>query len=98
MASGRGATRVRGRLARLYAALEIPGDLVLDLARVSVLGAAQALVENHRGLLEYRPEAVAIAVSGGTVRIEGEELEIGVVTPEEVTVVGRLRRIEFERG
>lgn len=103
-AASRGAAgrrpRARGgrpTLGRLLEALELPGDLVLDVPRLTVVGALQLTVENHRGLVEYQPDRVSIAVAPGRIRVEGEDLEIGIVAAQEVTVLGRLRQITFLR-
>ncbi len=54
-------------------------------------------VENHRGIVEYSSERVVIAVSEGHLVLTGEELMIGFVYQEEITITGRFRRVEFCR-
>ncbi|MBE3589598.1 MAG: sporulation protein YqfC [Firmicutes bacterium] len=85
----------RRLLGRLVDALELPSDLLIDVPRVTIIGALQVTVENHRGLAAYRPDEVSIAVAGGVVRITGAELEIGVVQAHEVTVTGRVAGVAF---
>lgn len=85
---------LRQRVADL---LDLPKDVVLDLPRVVAVGHLQVLVQNHRGLVEYTPERVVAALAVGRLVVSGEELRIGQVTAEELTVTGQIRAIEFAR-
>lgn len=85
---------LRQRLAR---SLEIPQDVVMDLPRVTVLGDLQATIENHRGVIQYGPERVLVGMNKGRILITGQELVIGVVHAEEITVTGLLDSIVFQR-
>lgn len=77
-------------------ALDLPKELVFDLPRMTLVGALQFTVENHRGLLEFLPERVAIGMRGGRVVITGRELSVGVVRDGEIIVTGRLEAVRFE--
>lgn len=85
----------REPLAELF---DLPRDVVLDLPRISVVGDLQLLVQNHRGVVEYAPERVVIDMQRGRLVVRGEELTIGAVDAEEITITGRLAAIEMERG
>ncbi len=76
--------------------LELPKDIVLDLPRLVILGDLQVVIENHRGIMEYTPERIIIAVNKGRLRIEGEELTIGSIQEEQITVTGSLRLVAFD--
>lgn len=92
------AGRVLGRLRqRLAEALDLPQDVVLDLPRIIAVGHLQVIVQNQRGLVEYTPERVVLGLTAGRLVVRGEELRIGSVTAEEVTITGQVRAIEFVR-
>jgi len=76
---------------------ELPKEIVLDLPKITMVGDLQMIVENHRGIVEYSSERVVIAVSDGHLVLTGEELMIGFVYQEEITITGRFRRVEFCR-
>lgn len=97
-AQGEGpALRLGARLRRALAdGLDLPGDIVFDLPRVTVLGHLQLTVENHRGLLEFLPERVAIGTASGRLVVTGTALMVGVVREGEITVTGRLAEVRFE--
>lgn len=92
MASRRG--RWRRQMAELF---DLPRDVVFDLPRISLVGDVQMWIQNHRGLLEYRTDLVVVAMRHGRLSVRGEELSIGTIQPEEITIIGRLRAIEFRR-
>lgn len=83
---------MRQRVAR---ALELPSDLMLDVARLSLIGDLELLIENHRGLAEYNPEQVTFHTPAGRISVTGENLEIGSISPDGITVLGRIRSITY---
>ena len=91
------ASRRTGWQQRLADLLDLPRDVVLDLPRISVIGDLQLLVQNHRGVLEYAADRVVIAMRHGRLVVRGEDLTIGTVNPEEITITGQLAAIEFQR-
>lgn len=83
---------LRQKVASLF---ELPGDVMLDVARVSLVGDAELLIENHRGVVEFTPNRVVLGVPGGQVAIGGEQLNIGAISPDQVTISGRIREIKY---
>lgn len=81
---------------RLTDLFDLPQDVTLDLPRILLVGGLQVIIENHRGLIEYTPNRVAVGVTRGQVAIEGEELEIGIINVEEIMVLGRIRALLLE--
>lgn len=75
--------------------LEIPGDIILDLPKVVLLGNLQLVVENHRGILKYNPEIIHINLSEGELIIRGKDLQLRNVLPEEICVQGQIKNIAF---
>ncbi|MDI3281238.1 MAG: sporulation protein YqfC [Bacillota bacterium] len=75
---------------RLVDALELPRDIALDLPKVTLVGNLQVFVENHRGIIEYRPDEVRINSSRGEIVIAGSRLAIGTISRAEVVVEGRI--------
>lgn len=82
---------------RVAGMLDLPKDVLFDLPRVTVLGALQVTVENHKGIMQYSPDSVLIAMNGGRIQIRGRDLVIGVIHEEELTVTGEIESIGFER-
>jgi sporulation protein YqfC len=91
--------RRRERFGRGVADLfEIPEDIVLNVPRVTIIGNLQMIIENHRGLIEYSPERIRVGTGNGQMTIAGEDLAVGSVVAEDLSVMGRFARIEFEEA
>ena len=48
-----------------------------------------------RGICEYTEECISLRTPFGIVSVYGQGLEMGCMTADGATVVGRLQRIEF---
>ena len=84
------------RLRRLVAGyFELPHDVAMDLSRVTLVGDLQVSVENHRGIVEYRPDLVRINVVGGQLLVRGDGLSLGSLLDQEITVNGHIRGLEL---
>lgn len=75
--------------------LEIPGDLVLDLPKITIVGRSDLYIENHKGIIEYSTERLRINLSRGFIEIQGENLEIKALLPDEMRIKGEIRRITY---
>lgn len=81
---------------RLSQLLDLPADVTLDLPKILVIGSLQMAIENHRGLVEYTPERLVVAVSKGQMVVTGQGLSIETITSEEITVIGEIESLRFE--
>ena len=45
--------------------LELPEDVLLGSAKLTVTGGRSAVIENHRGVLEYTAERIVVAAPEG---------------------------------
>jgi len=75
--------------------LEIPGDVMLDLPKIVLVGNIKIFIENHRGILEYTTEKVRVNVMEDEVTITGENLLLRNVLPDELCVEGKIKSISF---
>lgn len=80
---------------RVASVFELPGDVMLDVARITMMGCAEMLIENHRGISEYTPERVVLGLPQGHVLIGGEGLEISTISPDQVTIKGNIRSVLY---
>lgn len=75
--------------------LEIPGDVALDLPKITLVGNMQLFIENHRGIIEYTPDRVRISVGDGEVALTGEDLTLRNILPDELFIEGKIRTLSF---
>lgn len=76
--------------------LELPDDVMMDVAHISLVGDMELSIENHRGIVEYKPERVVLVVPNGQVRIEGTDLAIATISPDQVLIRGQIRSIAYQ--
>lgn len=84
--------KVKKQLSEL---LEIPGDVMLDLPKITLFGNIQLFIENHRGIIEYSSEVVRVSVGDGEVAVTGDHLVIRNILPDELLVEGKIRTLSF---
>ena len=75
--------------------LELPGDVMLDLPKITMVGDIKLYVENHRGIIEYSTTEVRISVMEGEVAVTGEGLLLRNVLPDEICVEGKIKSLSF---
>ena len=75
--------------------LELPEDVLLGSAKLTVTGGRSAVIENPRGVLEYTAERIVVAVPRGKVCLDGTGLRLKAMNKNELLVGGRIRNIEW---
>lgn len=75
---------------------ELPKDVILDLPRMVITGNIQMILENHRGIIEYKEQKIRIAVSNGEILVHGKGLQIRSLLHDELSVEGIIEGIEYE--
>lgn len=85
------------KLQQIAHMFEIPTDVIFDLPKITILGNVQLYIENHRGIIEYRPEAIRISVNTGEVEIIGNGMVIRTITSEEIHLDGMIQAVKYNR-
>ena len=68
--------------------LDLPVNLASGVARMELLGNRSLYIDRHRGVLAYSAEAVEV-------RVQGEGLELVVMTDEELRINGVIRQLRL---
>lgn len=84
--------------AKVASVFELPGDILTNSCRITLLGRERLVVENHRGLLGYNGKQILLQTPEGRLLITGKELNIGVISPDQVSVDGAIRRLKYLDG
>jgi len=82
---------------KLASVLDIPGDIVMDLPKMTIIGNIQLYIENHRGIIEYSSDTIRISVSFGEIEITGENLTIRTITRDEIHLDGVITVVRCNR-
>lgn len=75
--------------------LELPGDVMLDMPKITMVGDIKLYIENHRGIIEYSTAGVRISVMEGELAVSGEGLTLRNVLPDEICVEGKIKSLSF---
>jgi sporulation protein YqfC len=86
----------RGNLKnQIASALEVPGEVAQDEVRLVISGNSLMTVENHKGLVEYDEKRISIRIKSHFLNIEGENLLLNNIHPDELALEGVFRSILF---
>ena len=80
---------------RVVDQFDLPGEVLGDLPRVTLLGGRRVLVENHKGLLDYGTEEIRIAGKRLTVLVAGDGLKLCAMNPRALLITGDVFRVEL---
>jgi len=84
--------KLRDRITNL---MDIPKEVTQDLSRVVIIGEKELVIENYKGILEYDSTIIRAKTVGRSVKVVGRNLDIGVVTDEEIQITGEIDSFEF---
>lgn len=76
--------------------LDVSAGVLTDFPKIELCGQGCCDIDNFKGLIDFSKENIRVNTSGGIVKISGTELEISVVTDENVSVCGNIKKVEFE--
>ncbi len=88
--------RIKSLPLELAEKMELPGEILPGTASVRVIGGRKALVEGHRGILEYSSERIVLALRKGRISINGSGLSIEAMNGGELLAAGRIESVEWQ--
>ena len=81
---------------KLTARMELPGELLDEIPRLTLTGGTRVLVENQTELLSYSDEMIELGCGRLRLRIRGEGLLLRAMDREELLVTGRIFCVEVD--
>ena len=88
--------RKRKQPSRLDTLLDIPQELSTNNPKITIVGFEQALIENHKGILEYQDYFIRLNTHIGIININGFNLKLDEMTTDDIIVKGKIDSIDFE--
>lgn len=76
--------------------LELPKDLMLGAAILTVTGRKEAVITNYKGILEYEDSFIRVQTKNCRILISGAHLAIDYYTNEEMKITGFIEEIRYE--
>lgn len=75
--------------------LNLPAEATAGLTRVTIVGNRRISVENHCGVGAFGMEHMELLTKQGSIHVQGQELNLIVMNPQELIVTGRIRCVEL---
>jgi len=76
--------------------LELPKDLLMGEAIVTITGRRELLIENYKGILNYEDSFIKIQAKNCRIVITGRKLSIDYYTNEEMKISGYFEMVQYE--
>lgn len=90
--------RRKDMMERMTQVASMTGEPILKQPLLELCGEHRALIEHHKGIVEYSKEAVSINVRFGIIRIEGTHLEICKMTADQLVITGSIDTVTLQKG
>lgn len=74
----------------------VPGDVLADLPRLSVVGRSEIYIENYKSILGYTDKEIRLSTSSGLLRIYGSGLTVDRIRLCDIHISGCFERVEYE--
>ena len=74
---------------------DLPADVVAGLPHIEVVGNQEFFMEQHRGILSYSGEEIAINGENLIIRVRGEGLALVSMTGEALRNKGSISQVEW---
>jgi len=74
---------------------DIPSDALGGYPRVTITGTTHVLVDNHKGILDYGTEEIAVAGKHMAIKIVGANLNLRAMNTDSLLVMGDIFRVEY---
>lgn len=74
---------------------DLPIDLLSGMPHVELMGNRQFYMENHRGILSYSEDEIAVSADGLIVRVFGKKLELVSMSGDALRIRGMIERVEW---
>lgn len=81
---------------KIVSTVDMPKDVVLGNALLTVLGNTEVCIENYRGILEYTDTLIRVQTKGKQIRINGKRLWIESYTNDEMKIKGYINSVEYK--
>jgi len=74
----------------------LPEEVLFGVPKVVLVGTERALIENHRGVVEYAGERVRVRTESGLLEITGAQLTLGHLGKSDLVVQGKIESVEYK--
>ena len=69
----------------------VPKEVIMNIPKLTIAGASEIYIENHKGILSYTDTEIRVSV-----RVFGNGLSIDRIRLEDILISGQFKQIEYE--
>jgi len=78
-------------------ALDLPVNLLTGNSLLYIIDDKEALIEGHKGILQYDEDIIKIAAKNISISFLGKNLSLRSLNNENIIIQGQLQNISFEK-
>ncbi len=75
--------------------LEVPRDTLENVARISIVGNTQVIIENYGRIRSLTESRILVEAGDGEVAIRGEHLRVRTIVPGELVADGEITGVDL---
>lgn len=75
---------------------DLPDDALAGTVKLTVNGRRKVLVENHKGIINYEENLIAVDCGSMKINIRGDGLSLSAMDRDDMLIKGRILSIDFE--
>ena len=76
--------------------LDLPKDILLGASIITALGNRELVIENYKGILDYKEECILLQGKHYRIQIKGKRLRIAYYTKEEMKICGCITEVAYQ--
>lgn len=81
---------------KVVSGLDLPKDVILGVPKIIIIGRDELTIENHKGIVKFESQEIAINTSIGILNVRGEGLEIILVGGTTISLKGKIKEVVYE--
>lgn len=68
----------------------VPKEVIMNIPKLTIAGASEIYIENHKGILSYTDTEIRVSTPMGIVRVFGNGLSIDRIRLEDILNIGSI--------
>ena len=85
----------KGFLSGVFKNADMPGEIMFDVPFIAISGDFSVTIENYLGIISYEEGEIKINTKSAIIKITGDNLSIGHITDEVISVSGKIESLSF---
>ena len=75
--------------------IEIPQEVITDVAKITIIGTKEVFVENYTELIECKEKSISLKYKKGMIEISGDGLKIRAIGEKNIAIFGEVANVRL---